>query len=319
MRSKQEIGKMEKIAIVGAGLIGCAWASVFARAGHAVTLYDIDARAVENARETVRASLAKQREIGLIDEEPAAVMARVSATASLEDALRDADFVQENVRETVEAKREIYAKLDALVGPQTLLASSTSGIPASAFTETLACRARCFVGHPINPPSVVPLVELVPAPWTDPAVIERASAIYERAGQVPIVVNREIQGFIVNRLQGALLAEAFRLVEDGYVSAIDVDKAVKDGLGLRWSFMGPMETIDLNAPGGIRDYCNRYGALYFDIASQATPRKWDEALVSKLEAERLAELPAERRAARHAWRDERLMRLIAHKRAAPRE
>lgn len=310
---------MEKVAIVGAGLIGCAWASVFARAGHTVTLYDIDAGAVASARETVKAGLVKQRAVGLIDEDPDVVIARVSATASLEEALRDADFVQENVRETVEAKQEIYAKLDKLVGPQTLLASSTSGIPASAFTESLACRSRCFVGHPINPPSVVPLVELVPAPWTDPAVIERARAIYARTGQVPIVVSREIQGFIVNRLQGALLAEAFRLVEDGYVNAADIDKAVKDGLGLRWAFMGPMETIDLNAPGGIRDYCGRYGPLYFDIATQATPRKWDDALVGRLEAERLAELPADARKARQAWRDERLMQLVAHKRAAPGE
>ncbi|WP_297355940.1 3-hydroxyacyl-CoA dehydrogenase [Paraburkholderia sp.] len=310
---------MEKIAIIGAGLIGCAWASVFARAGHTVTLYDIDAKAVASARDTVKAGLVKQHSLGLISEEPDAVIARVSATASLEEALSGADFVQENVRETVDAKKEIYAKLDKLVGPDTLLASSTSGIPASAFTEELVCRQRCFVGHPINPPSVVPLVELVPAPWTDPAVIERAREMYARAGQVPIVVNREIQGFIVNRLQGALLAEAFRLVEDGYVNGSDIDKAVKDGLGLRWAFMGPLETIDLNAPGGIRDYCGRYGPLYYDIATQATPRRWDDALLGKLEQERLAELPADQRQARQAWRDQRLMNLIAHKRAADSE
>ncbi|CAB3752348.1 3-hydroxyacyl-CoA dehydrogenase [Paraburkholderia solisilvae] len=308
---------MEKIAIIGAGLIGCAWASVFARAGHTVTLYDIDPNAVASARDTVKAGLVKQRAVGLISEEPDVVIARVSATASLEDAVRGADLVQENVRETVDAKKEIYAKLDKLVGPNTLLASSTSGIPASAFTEALACRQRCFVGHPINPPSVVPLVELVPAPWTEPSVIERARTIYARAGQVPIVVNREIQGFIVNRLQGALLAEAFRLVEDGYVNGSDIDKAVKDGLGLRWSFMGPMETIDLNAPGGLRDYCGRYGPLYYDIATQAAPRQWTDALIGRLEQERLAELPADQRPARQAWRDQRLMDLVAHKRAAP--
>jgi 3-hydroxyacyl-CoA dehydrogenase len=310
---------MEKIAIIGAGLIGCAWASVFARAGHTVALFDIDTNAVASARDTVKASLVKQHAAGLITEDPETVLSRVSATGSLEDAVRDADFVQENVRETVDAKKEIYAKLDRLVGPRTLLASSTSGIPASAFTEGIACRQRCFVGHPINPPSVVPLVELVPAPWTDPAVIERARAIYARAGQVPIVVSREIQGFIVNRLQGALLAEAFRLVEDGYVSGADIDKAVKDGLGLRWSFMGPMETIDLNAPGGIRDYCARYGPLYHDIAKQAAPRAWTDALIGKLEQERLAALPAEQRPARNAWRDQRLMNLVAHKRSAPQE
>ncbi|PLZ02576.1 3-hydroxyacyl-CoA dehydrogenase [Burkholderia sp. WAC0059] len=307
---------MEKIAIVGAGLIGCAWASVFARAGHAVTLYDVDAHALANARAAIEAGLAKQRAFGLVAEEPAAIVGRVSVTPSLEEAMRGADFVQENVRETVDAKQAIYARLDALAGPDTLLASSTSGIPASSFTADLKGRHRCFVGHPINPPSVVPLVELVPAPWTDAAVIERARDLYARAGQVPIVVQREIQGFIVNRLQGALLAEAFRLVEDGYVSGADVDKAIKDGLGLRWAFMGPLETIDLNAPGGIRDYCGRYGPLYHDIAKQAVPRVWNDALVGKLEQERQAELPPGERQARQAWRDERLMALVAHKRDA---
>jgi L-gulonate 3-dehydrogenase len=310
---------MEKIAVIGAGLIGCAWASVFARAGHAVTLYDIDANAKASARDTVKAGLVKQHSIGLIAEDPDVVISRVSVTGSLEEALRGADFIQENVRETVDAKKAIFAEFDKLGGPDALFASSTSGIPASSFTEGLAARRRCFVGHPINPPSVVPLVELVPSPWTDPAVIERARAIYARAGQVPIVVKRELQGFIVNRLQGALLAEAFRLVEDGYVSSSDIDKAVKDGLGLRWSFMGPMETIDLNAPGGIRDYCARYGPLYYDIAKQATPRQWTDALVSRLEQERRAELGADKREARQAWRDERLMSLAAHKLAAPSE
>ncbi|MGN6702431.1 MAG: 3-hydroxyacyl-CoA dehydrogenase family protein, partial [Burkholderiaceae bacterium] len=181
-------------------------------------------------------------------------------------------------------------------------------------------RARCLVGHPINPPSLVPLVELVPAPWTDPGVMERARALYTAAGQVPIMVAREVQGFIVNRLQGALLSEAFRLVEDGYVSSADLDRAVKDGLGLRWAFMGPCETIDLNAPGGIRDYCARYGPLYLDIAKQAEPRPWNDALLDRLEGERQRELPAPQRPARQRWRDARLTDLVAHKRqAAQRE
>jgi 3-hydroxyacyl-CoA dehydrogenase len=214
----------------------------------------------------------------------------------------------------VEAKKEIFAELDRLAAADTILASSTSGIPASSFTADLPGRGRCLVGHPINPPSLVPLVELVPAPWTEQSAMDKARALYEGAGQVPITVNREIQGFIVNRLQGALLAEAFRLVEDGYISSADVDKAVKDGLGLRWAFMGPFETIDLNAPGGIRDYCARYGPLYLDIATQAQPRAWEQPLVDKLEAERQQELPPAERAARQRWRDERLMKLVVHKR-----
>ncbi|WP_207951179.1 hypothetical protein [Cupriavidus sp. L7L] len=105
----------------------------------------------------------------------------------------------------------------------------------------------------------------------------------------------------------------------GFLTASFNTKAVKDGLGLRWSFMGPMETIDLNAPGGLRDYCGRYGPLYLDIARQATPRQWTDALIGKLEAERLVELPSHLRDARQAWRDQRLMQLVAHKRSASTE
>jgi L-gulonate 3-dehydrogenase len=305
---------MEKIAIIGAGLIGCAWASVFSRAGHPVVLYDAQAEALEGALSAIEVSLASQRNAGLVSEDPKEILRRVSVNDDLKEALRGASLAQENIREAVDAKQAIFSVMDEVAGPDTILASSTSGIPASSFTENLKGRSRCLVAHPINPPSLVPLVELVPAPWTDAAVMERARALYENAGQVPILVRREIQGFIVNRLQGALLAEAFRLVEDGYIDSADVDKAVKDGLGLRWAFMGPFETIDLNAPGGIRDYCKRYGPLYLDIARQAQPREWNETLLSRLEGERQQELPAAQRPARQQWRDERLTDLIAHKR-----
>lgn len=305
---------MEKIAIVGAGLIGCAWGAVFARAGHPVALYDVNPAALGAAKAVIGATLTELYQGGLISELPDIVLARVSVAASLADAVRDAALVQESVRETEEAKKDIFAQLDGLAAPATILASSTSGIPASKFTADLPGRARCLVGHPINPPSLIPLVEVVPAPWTDAATVDKALALYRAAGQVPIRVDREIQGFIVNRLQGALLSEAFRLVEDGYISSADVDKAVRDGLGLRWAFMGPFETIDLNAPGGIRDYCGRYGPLYLDIARQAQPRAWTQPLLDKLEAERQAELPVDARAARLCWRDQRLMQLVAHKR-----
>lgn len=310
---------MEKIAVIGAGLIGCAWATVFTRAGHSVVLYDMNREALTSVVATVKANLEPLFQAGLITERPEQIVQRITVTDSLAEALKGADFVQENVKETVEVKTALFAEMDALAEPHAILASSTSGITASSFTEHLKGRARCLVGHPINPPSLIPLVELIPAPWTDKAVMERAKKIYEGAGQVPIMVNREIQGFIVNRLQGALLSEAFRLVEDGYINSTDVDKAIKDGLGLRWAFMGPFETIDLNAPGGIRDYCARYGPLYYDIAKQAEPREWNTALLDVLEKERQAELPVAQRDARQRWRDKRLMNLVAHKRNATKQ
>ena len=160
--------------------------------------------------------------------------------------------MQENGPETAAAKRAIFADLDGAAPPAAILASSTSFIPASQFSEGLPGRARCLVGHPVNPPHLVPVVELCGAPWTAPETIARARTLYESARQAPITVNREIFGFVLNRLQGVLLAEAFRLVGEGVVSPQDLDVTLKDGLGLRWSFMGPFETIELNAPGGIR-------------------------------------------------------------------
>lgn len=307
------------IAIIGAGLIGRAWAIVFARAGFDVALWDSAVDAVPASLATIAARLDDLMAASLIDDAKTA-LARIRPAGTLAEALQGATYAQENLPETLAIKRSIFAELDALAPPQVILASSTSSIPASAFTETLKNRSRCLVAHPVNPPYLVPLVELCGAPWTAPDVIARTRSLHERAGQVPITVRREINGFILNRLQGALLNEAFRLVEDGYVSAADLDKTLSDGLGLRWSFMGPFETIDLNAPAGLADYCARYGAMYEAMAKQqADPRAWGKALVDKLEAERRQALPKERLAERQAWRDRRLMALAAHKRKMARE
>jgi 3-hydroxyacyl-CoA dehydrogenase len=182
----------------------------------------------------------------------------------------------------------------------------------------LAGRARCLVAHPVNPPHLVPVVELCGAPWTSPEVIERAKRVYTEVGQVPIVVNREIDGFILNRLQGALLAEAMRLVGEGYVSATDLDKTVRDGLGLRWSFMGPLATIELNAPGGIADYCARYSGFYRRLAeAPPAPSVWDAASATRV-ATTLGPPPDARTLdARTRRRDRRLLALRKHKREQP--
>lgn len=305
---------MENIGIIGAGLIGRAWAMVFARAGHPVALHDSDAKALAASLEFIRESLAAQREHGLIDEPPETVLERITPAATIAAALAGAAYVQENVRETLEAKQAIYAEMDALAAPRCILASSTSFIPASAFSADLAGRARCLVAHPVNPPHVVPVVELCPAPWTAPEVVDRARALHASVGQVPVVVRKELPGFILNRLQAALVCEAIRLYEDGYASAEDIDKTIRDGLGLRWSFMGPMETIDLNAPGGVVDYAQRYAKTLVEMNRSQAPREWDPAALRRLAEERRKMVPATELGARAAWRDRRLMALVAHKR-----
>jgi 3-hydroxyacyl-CoA dehydrogenase len=303
----------EPIAVVGAGLIGRAWAIVFARAGHPVTLWDGIPGVVPDALTMIQERLHDLAQVGLAVD-PEAAFARVRPVETLAEALAGAAYVQENLPESVETKQTIFAEMDALTPRETILASSTSAIPASAFTEELPGRERCLVAHPANPPYLIPMVELCGAPWTDPQVIDRARVLMASAGQAPVTVKREIRGFILNRIQGALLAEAFRLVQEGYVSPEDLDTTVSQGLGLRWSFLGPFETIDLNAPGGVGDYCERYGPFYAELrADPPSPEPWPAELVAELEAARRAAVPAEQRKEREAWRDRRLMALAAHK------
>ncbi len=232
------------------------------------------------------------------------------------DALDGASFVQENTPETLDAKLAIFAELDRLAAPDATLASSSSSIVASLFTENLKGRQRCLIAHPVNPPHLVPVVELVGSPWTTPEVVAKAKTIYEGVGQVPIVVKHEIDGFILNRLQAVLLSEAFRLVGGGYVTPQDLDKTLKDGLGLRWQFMGPFETIELNAPGGIADYCQRYGPALSNM-SKADPAIFGGENLDRILAQWGKPKPPDQISVRMRWRDRRLAALRAHSRSQP--
>jgi L-gulonate 3-dehydrogenase len=304
------------IAIVGSGLIGQAWAIVFTRGGHAVKMWDGDPAAVGNALPLIAGQVADLKAAGLIDD-PKALIARISGCRTLEEVLAGAEYVQESIPERVEMKKEIFGRMDKIAPPTAVLASSTSSIPASAFTEDLPGRARCVVAHPVNPPYLVPVVEVCGAPWTDAKVVQRTMDLMHSVGQKPVRIHRELEGFVLNRLQGALLREAFKLVEQGYVDAEGLDTTVRDGLGLRWSFMGPFETIDLNAPDGLADYAHRFGGMYQSIAKEQTSTEpWSETLIAKLEGERRKVLPKDQLLTRRLWRDRRLMALAAHKKTA---
>jgi L-gulonate 3-dehydrogenase len=303
---------MQSMAIVGAGFVGRAWAVVFARAGWTVRISDPigDVR-----RQSPALLLQMVEELAAADlvGDPAPIMARMTVFDRLEDALDGVDFVQENGPERVDVKRAIFAELDRLVPHGTLLASSSSAIVASHFSEALPGRARCLIGHPVNPPHLIPVVELCGAPWTSAETMARARSIYESVGQVPVTVNKEIEGFVLNRLQSVVLAEALRLVGEGVVSPQDLDHTIKDGLGLRWSFMGPFETIELNAPDGIADYLSRYGPAFQRIASDpATSSVWEQDNVRRLVAAWGKPEPAALKA-KIDWRDRTLAALVAHK------
>lgn len=301
---------MNTAAIIGAGLIGQGWAIVFARAGWKVNLYDPGAGAAERGLAMIEAQLALLMREGQVDDDKA-VSANIRIAGTLSEALEEALYVQESAPENLEAKRRLFGEMDALSRPDALLCSSTSTIPASAFTEHLAGRGRCLVAHPVNPTYLVPLVELCGAPWTTRESVIRAREILLEVGQQPVVLNKEIEGFVMNRLQGAVLHEAFRLFSEGVASARDIDSTIKHGLGLRWAFIGPFETIDLNSPNGIEEYCERYQGVYQSIGKTLGKCvDWQEALEQGLAEERKQDLPRDELEARRLWRDERLMRLV---------
>ena len=255
----------ETIAIIGAGLIGRSWSVLFARAGYDVQVWDVDPAVLERFPRDL-ATLCDTLQAEDLLEDRAGTLARVRTCPTLEEAVSGVSFVQENGPERIEVKEALFARLDAAAPPEAVLASSTSAIVPSRFTEGLDHRGRCLVGHPVNPPHLVPVVELCPAPWTTAETMDRAEAIYTRIGQVPVRMRAERDGFVLNRLQGALLAEALRLLGEGVVSVEGLDATIKDGLGLRWTLMGPIETIDLNAPAGLIDYATRYGPFFAALA-----------------------------------------------------
>lgn len=311
---------IRRAALIGAGLIGRSWAIVFARAGYQTVLYDRDVGVAARAVALVGAALKEMQEFGLVDDWKL-VQARIRAESDLPAALAGADWIQESAPENIEIKRQIFSELDRAAPPAAIIASSSSGFPVSAFAEGCTGRHRMLIAHPVNPPHLAPLVEIVPAAWTDRKIADAAVQMMNEAGQEAVLVRGEIDGFILNRLQGAVLDEAFRLVAGGYVSAEDLDRTMVYGLAPRWSFMGPFETIDLNAPGGVRDYANRYGAMYhrFERDRPSVAESWDEAAVLAVDGERRSKLPLEKIPERSSWRDRTLMRLAAARACSRRE
>lgn len=306
---------VQKIAIIGAGSIGLAWAIVFARAGHGVRLFDPQDASLKSAPDAIGQRLERLSEFALIDEAPQTIAARIRISGSEAEAVQGAAHVQENAPENLELKRGLMQRLDRLTDETATLASSTSAIRASQWAQDLAGRRRCLVIHPANPPYLIPVVELVPADFTDPAIVDQARRLMKGAGLKPIVVGKELEGFVFNRLQGALLREAYCLVRDDVASVDDIDTIMREGLGLRWSFMGPFETAELNTKGGIEAHAERMGPAYRRMgAERGQDDPWTSDLVAKVARERRALLPLEDWPDRVFWRDEMLMRLLAFKR-----
>lgn len=310
------MGKPTRILIVGAGMIGRGWAAAFLRGGMEVVIWSRRQSTSHEAYAYLELALAALEEEDLLDGQSASdLLQRVVIAKDLARAAAGVDYVQENLPEDLGTKKAIFAELDAIVSDNAVIASSTSSLLCSQFTQEVPGRGRCIVAHPINPPSLIPATEVSPAPWTSADTVNRTCAILRQAGQQIVLLEKELDGFVVNRLQGALLNEAFWLVANGYAKPEDVDVAIKHGLALRWSFMGPFETIDLNSPGGVREYAERYNAIYKRLHAQMRDRAdWLGPWLEDIDEDRRAKLPMVDHAGRQLWRDRRLMALARHKR-----
>ncbi|EDW32065.1 GL11451 [Drosophila persimilis] len=264
---------VEKIGIVGSGLIGRAWAMLFASAGYRVQMYDILESQLATAQQELQKELHSLEERGALRGQLRAAeqLALIGFTQRLEELVVNAVHIQECVPEQLELKKSLYSQLDGLLGDDTVVASSTSTFMPSLYSEGLSRRQQMLVAHPLNPPYFIPLVEIVPAPWTTAEAVERTRLLMLSLGQRPVTLKREIEGFATNRIQYAILNEVWRLVGSGILSVADVDRVLSQGLGLRYALLGSLETAHLNAPGGVADYFQRFGGEISAVSATYGP------------------------------------------------
>jgi carnitine 3-dehydrogenase len=245
------------IACIGAGVIGGGWAALFLARGFDVVAWDPAPDAASRLRRTVDAAWSALTELGLDD---AADPARLRVADSLAEACRDAFFVQESAPEDLELKRGLLADLVAATADDVVVASSTSGFPMGDMGTAAADPSRLVVGHPFNPPYLIPLVEVVGGPGTDPAAVARAAAFYRGIGKTVIEMEREVPGFVANRLQEALWREALHMVANGDATVDQIDAAITQGPGLRWPVHGPCLTFHLaGGEGGMAHMLDHFG------------------------------------------------------------
>jgi len=303
----------ETIACIGAGNVGRSWAIVFARAGFTVKLYDSDAEVVgKRAIPAMRQSLDDLVAAGLL-EESESVLDRIQPAESLEQAADGVFYIQESVKEDVQVKQEVFEKLGGFAPADAILASSTSAIPGSQFMRAVQQAERCVIAHPVNPPHLIPLVEICSSPWTSVDTVDRCMDLMRKVGQRPIKVRKEIPGFILNRLQFTLVAEALHLVGEGYCSPEDIDRVLKHGLALRWAFIGPFEVAHLNATRGFQGFIDGLGHMMRELARDAkVDYEWGPELAKRIHESLVEKTPIDRLPERQAWRDRRIMALRKH-------
>jgi 3-hydroxyacyl-CoA dehydrogenase len=273
---------IKTVALVGTGVIGASWATLFLSKGLDVVATDTAPGAEARLRQTVRRQWPAVETLGLAE---GASIDRLIFRAGLEDTVANADFVQENGPERLDIKRELYRRMDAAARPDVVLATSSSGILISEVQTACARPERVLVGHPFNPPHLIPLVEVVGGKATAPAAIDTAMAFYKSVGKRPIHLRKEVKGHVANRLQAALWREAFALVRDGVASVADIDTAISHGPGLRWALLGPFLNLHLSGgAGGLKYVLDHLGPPITDWWSDMRDVALDDSLIATLAA-----------------------------------
>jgi len=294
-------------------LIGKSWAISFLSAGFEVSLFDPVEGVTVQSKEKIVTKLRDLQSYGILKNKNISdFLDKIHLAQDIQQAIEGSIYVQESGPEDLGIKKALTKEIDAATPDNIPIASSTSGIPASLYAFDLKGKYRCLVAHPINPPHLIPAVELVPAPFTSEGITQTVKDIMISIDKEPLELKKEIPGFVVNRLQGALLCEAFNLVKEGIASAEDIDKAISEGLGLRWSFMGPFQTIHLNAPEGIAGYVKRYEKMYKEMFNKPDI-EWASVLKLGLEEELLNLYKLREREKHEKERDNKLTELILHK------
>lgn len=297
------------VAVIGAGLIGCSWASLFLANGHAVRLYDLRPDAGEIATTFLKDVRPTLETLGLDCSSFDAPRLTICATAS--EAVTGAQIVKECIPERLDMKQKLYAEIEPALAPQAIVATSSSGLKLSDLQALMADPARLIIAHPFNPPHLIPLVELYGNDWTDADVISAARKFFEGVGKVCIELKREVMGHVANRLQAALWREAISLVTTGVASVEDVDKAVWAGPGLRWSVMGPHMLLNLGGgAGGLSAYIAQFADSYHEWWDDLGQPKLTPETVTTLTDSLAEEIAGRDYATLRATRDEQLLAVL---------
>ena len=304
--------RFQNVTVVGAGVIGASWVALFLANGLKVTVQDprggVDAEVrgyVARAAETLRA-------LGLSDELIASGDERLSFEPDLALAVAHADLVQENGPERIDFKRELWKRIAAAAPPHALLLSSSSALPASAQAKEMAAPERMLIGHPFNPPHIIPLVEVVPGAKTSPEAVADALAFYTAIGKTPQVLHKEIGGFVANRLQAAIFRECVSLVAQGVVTVGELDSIVTHSVGLRWAVGGPFASFYLGGgDDGMRGFVRQFGpGMEARWRSMEAPVAFDEATSKTLFEQSDAAFGSKTRASLEAERDARQIAIL---------